>query len=424
DYGSVTGKVDQGKQTDDNRPTIKGTGAEEGNIITVYNGEMVIGSTKVKADGTWELEPETPLANGTYTFTAKESDPVGNVSGPSNEYAIEVNGVPPAPPTLNSVYDDVEPNVGNIQKGDLTNDNMPTLSGTGLAGATITVYDNGKAIGSTKADGTGNWKFTPDSALTDGKHNFTATQTDGVGRTSEPTGEFDIRIDATAPDAVKGLAVHDDVGDKTGDLQNGETTDDRQPTFSGTAEPGSTVNIIDNGKVIGTATVGDDGKWSFTPDAPLDNGNHDFTTTVTDEAGNTGPEGEHLTVKVDGDLTKATITKVVDDQGSVTGDIAQNGVTDDTRPQLVGTAKAGSIVTLWDGENKLGETTAKSDGSWSFTPSVDLGKGSHTLTAKAKDPMGNESTSNSWTLTIDTDAPVKPTIDGAYDDVGNVQGEL
>ncbi|MBW7985149.1 Ig-like domain-containing protein, partial [Enterobacillus tribolii] len=198
----------------------------------------------------------------------------------------------------------------------------------------------------------------------------------------------------------------------------------RQPTFSGTAEPGSTVNIIDNGKVIGTATVGDDGKWTFTPDAPLDNGNHDFTTTVTDEAGNTGPEGEHLTVKVDGDLTKATITKVVDDQGSVTGDIAQNGVTDDTRPQLVGTAKAGSIVTLWDGENKLGETTAKSDGSWSFTPSVDLGKGSHTLTAKAKDPMGNESTSNSWTLTIDTDAPVKPTIDGAYDDVGNVQGEL
>ncbi|WP_312026941.1 Ig-like domain-containing protein, partial [Enterobacillus tribolii] len=424
DYGSVTGKVEQGKETDDNRPTIKGTGAEEGNIITVYNGNKVIGSTKVKADGTWELEPETPLANGTYTFTAKETDPAGLTSGPSKEYAVIINGVPPAPPTLNSVYDDAEPNIGYVQKGDLTNDNTPTLSGTGLAGATITVYDNGKVIGTAAVDGTGNWKFTPDSALTDGKHNFTATQTDGVGRTSEPTGEFDIRIDATAPDAVKGLAVHDDVGDKTGDLQNGETTDDRQPTFSGTAEPGSTVNIIDNGKVIGTATVGDDGKWSFTPDAPLDNGNHDFTTTVTDEAGNTGPEGEHLTVKVDGDLTKATITKVVDDQGSVTGDIAQNGVTDDTRPQLVGTAKAGSIVTLWDGENKLGETTAKSDGSWSFTPSVDLGKGSHTLTAKAKDPMGNESTSNSWTLTIDTDAPVKPTIDGAYDDVGNVQGEL
>ncbi len=36
--------------------------------------------------------------------------------------------------------------------------------------------------------------------------------------------------------------------------------------------------------------------------------------------------------------------------------------------------------------------------------------------------MGNESASSSWTVTIDTDAPVKPTIDAALDDVGSVQG--
>ena len=36
--------------------------------------------------------------------------------------------------------------------------------------------------------------------------------------------------------------------------------------------------------------------------------------------------------------------------------------------------------------------------------------------------MGNESSSSSWTVTIDTDAPVKPTIDAALDDVGSVQG--
>ncbi|MDR9964171.1 hypothetical protein KIF59_23090 [Enterobacter cloacae subsp. cloacae] len=38
--------------------------------------------------------------------------------------------------------------------------------------------------------------------------------------------------------------------------------------------------------------------------------------------------------------------------------------------------------------------------------------------------MGNESSSSSWTVTIDTDAPVKPTIDAALDDVGSVQGNL
>ncbi|MFH6766452.1 hypothetical protein ACHEUP_19790 [Enterobacter cloacae] len=34
---------------------------------------------------------------------------------------------------------------------------------------------------------------------------------------------------------------------------SGDTTDDNTPTLSGRAEPGSTVNIIDNGQVIGTA---------------------------------------------------------------------------------------------------------------------------------------------------------------------------
>ncbi|HBN1560913.1 TPA: hypothetical protein L1122_002837, partial [Enterobacter hormaechei] len=115
---------------------------------------------------------------------------------------------------------------------------------------------------------------------------------------------------------------------------------------------------------------------------------------------------------------------VTDDAGSVTGSLSQNAVTDDTRPQISGTAKAGSTVTIMDGSNVLGTTTAGADGTWSFTPSVDLGRGEHTFTATAKDPMGNESASSSWTVTIDTDAPVKPTIDAALDDVGSVQGNL
>ncbi|WP_410173360.1 Ig-like domain-containing protein, partial [Enterobacter cloacae] len=50
---------------------------------------------------------------------------------------------------------------------------------------------------------------------------------------------------------------------------SGDTTDDNTPTLSGRAEPGSTVNIIDNGQVIGTAKVNPDGTWSYTPDQPL-----------------------------------------------------------------------------------------------------------------------------------------------------------
>ncbi|HBC2538905.1 TPA: Ig-like domain repeat protein [Enterobacter cloacae] len=422
---NTAGVIASGEETDDNRPLIKGTGAEPGNTITVYNGDKVIGTAKVQADGTWSLEPTTPLPDGKYTLTAKETDGVGNVSGPSGEYIINVATVPPQAPTLDTVYDDVAPHADYLQKGDVTNDTTPTLSGSsGVAGGTISIYDNGRLIGTTSVAGNGSWSFTPDTALADGSHNFTATVTDGVGRTSEPTGGFGIVIDTKAPDAASDLLVTDNVGAYQGPVVSGDTTDDNTPTLSGKAEPGSTVNIIDNGQVIGTAKVNPDGTWSYTPDQPLANGAHDLTTTVTDPSGNTGPEGSHVVITVDVVPGKVEITAVTDDTGSVTGSLSQGALTDDTRPQISGTAKAGSTVTIMDGSNVLGTTTAGADGTWSFTPSVDLGRGDHTFTATAKDPMGNESASSSWTVTIDTDAPVKPTIDAALDDVGSVQGNL
>ncbi|EPW1719646.1 Ig-like domain-containing protein, partial [Enterobacter hormaechei] len=422
---NTAGVVASGGETDDNRPLIKGTGAEPGNTITVYNGDKVIGTATVQADGTWSLEPTTPLPDGRYTLTAKETDGVGNVSGPSGEYIINVATVPPQAPTLDTVYDDVAPHADYLQKGDVTNDTTPTLSGSsGVAGGTISIYDNGRLIGTTTVGSNGSWSFTPDTALADGSHSFTATVTDGVGRTSEPTGGFGIVIDTKAPDAASDLLVTDNVGAYQGPVVSGDTTDDNTPTLSGRAEPGSTVNIIDNGQVIGSTKVNPDGTWSYTPDQPLANGAHDLTTTVTDPSGNTGPEGSHVVITVDVVPGKVEITGVTDDAGSVTGSLSQNAVTDDTRPQISGTAKAGSTVTIMDGSNVLGTTTAGADGTWSFTPSVDLGRGDHTFTATAKDPMGNESSSSSWTVTIDTDAPVKPTIDAALDDVGSVQGNL
>ena len=421
----ATGVVASGGETDDNRPLIKGTGAEPGNTITVYNGDKVIGTAKVQADGTWSLEPTTPLPDGKYTLTAKETDGVGNVSGPSAEYVINVATVPPQAPTLDTVYDDVAPHADYLQKGDVTNDTTPTLSGSsGVIGGTISIYDNGRLIGTATVGSNGSWSFTPDTALADGNHSFTATVTDGVGRTSEPTGGFGIVVDTKAPDAASDLLVTDNVGAYQGPVVSGDTTDDNTPTLSGKAEPGSTVNIIDNGQVIGSTKVNPDGTWSFTPDQALSNGEHDLTTTVTDPSGNTGPEGSHVVITVDVVPGKVEITGVTDDAGSVTGSLSQNAVTDDTRPQISGTAKAGSTVTIMDGSNVLGTTTAGADGTWSFTPSVDLGRGEHIFTATAKDPMGNESSSSSWTVTIDTDAPVKPTIDAALDDVGTVQGAL
>ncbi|MDQ9129903.1 Ig-like domain-containing protein, partial [Serratia fonticola] len=265
------------------------------------------------------------------------------------------------------------------------------------------------------------WAFTPSPALKDGNHSLSASVTDSIGQTSPTTGGFGIMVDTTPPAPATGLVVTDDVGAEQGALKAGAITDDATPTFTGKAEAGSTVTILDNGSAIGSVVVDNSGNWTFTPGTALVNGDHDFTTTVTDPAGNTSAEGEHLKVTVDVVPGQVALSTLVDDVGTITGPVAQNGVTDDARPTLNGTAKAGSIVTVLDGSTVLGSITAKGDGTWSFTPAGDLGQGAHSLSATAVDPAGNPSSSSNWTFTVDTLKPMAPFIDSAADDVGSVQ---
>ncbi|NBF88201.1 Ig-like domain-containing protein, partial [Enterobacter cloacae] len=82
------------------------------------------------------------------------------------------------------------------------------------------------------------------------------------------------------------------------------------------AEPGSTVNIIDNGQVIGTAKVNPDGTWSFSPVAKLPEGEHRFHVTATDKAGNTSSASDDFVLTLDytaPDASKLAITEVYDD---------------------------------------------------------------------------------------------------------------
>ena len=47
---------------------------------------------------------------------------------------------------------------------------------------------------------------------------------------------------------------------------------------------------------------------------------------------------------------------------------------------IKGTAKAGSKVEIYDNGNKVGETTAKSDGSWEVTTTELTKQGEHKFT--------------------------------------------
>ena len=56
----------------------------------------------------------------------------------------------------------------------ITSINQPTIAGIAAAGSTVQLFDGLTLLGSTIADGTGNWSITVPSALTDGVHNLQA----------------------------------------------------------------------------------------------------------------------------------------------------------------------------------------------------------------------------------------------------------
>ncbi|MFS2123229.1 Ig-like domain-containing protein [Pseudomonas sp. Pseusp97] len=459
--------------TNDNTPTIDGK-TEAGADITIIfpTGEEI--HTKADENGDWSVTPTQPLPEGKNDITIIATDEAGNASEPT---VITVDIDTKAPDAPDAWLDEAS---DSGTKGDnITNETLPTIDGKTEPGADITIiFPTGEEI-HTKADENGNWNVTPTKPLSEGDNEITVIATDEAGNASEPTvinviidttppdasklaitgvlddvgsitgnianggstddshptisgtgtageatGLWPFSVDTSAPDNVNNLVVTDDVGAVTGPLHDGDTTDDNHPTFSGEAEKGATVIIYDNGEKIGEADVGPDGKWEFTPTQPLDDGEHAFTTEVVDEAGNSSGQNEPLHVVIDTTGLGVNIIQVLDDVGSITGAIQLHGVTDDTRPEIQGTSKPGSIVKISDNGVELGSTTADADGKWSFTPSKDLAEGPHSIVAIATDKAGNVSEPSKFDFSIDTTAPTKPSIDSVTDDVGAIQGPI
>jgi hypothetical protein len=115
--------------------------------------------------------------NGVYTVYA--TDTSGNVA----VQTIDIENIFVAAPVITSPT-----------SGTTTNINTPTIKGTGEAGATVTVYDNGTAIGTAIVDSNGNWSLTPATGLADGTHAITATQKDAAGNVSPVSNTVNITI--------------------------------------------------------------------------------------------------------------------------------------------------------------------------------------------------------------------------------------
>ncbi|MEE9658809.1 BapA/Bap/LapF family large adhesin [Enterobacter cloacae complex sp. CARB60] len=424
--GNAATTVVSGSETNDATPTLSGT-ADANSVVTIFDGGTQIAVVTADGTGAWTFTPDTALGEGSHSFTVRATDPQGNVSAVSASWSVVVDLTAPTVPTLDNVNDNAPGGVtGNLTSGQTTNDSTPTISGTGQAGSTIHIMNNGTQIGTAIVDGSGNWSFTPTAPLGDGSYSLRAYATDTAGNASANSSVFAFTIDTAAPGVPVVTSVIDDIGPVTGTLTSGNSTNDARPTFNGTGEVGSTVHVIVDGNEIGTAVVNGQGNWTFTPGTDLVDGPHAITFNATDAAGNTGSTTTPFNLTVDTGVPSApVISTAADNVGSIQTPLSSGQSTDDTTPTLNGTATANATVTVYENGQPVGTVQADGTGAWSFTPSTPLASGSHTWTATVTDAAGNVSpTSPTFTLIVDTAAPNAPVISQAIDDVGSITGPL
>jgi hypothetical protein len=434
DVGVKTGQLKPGESTDDQRPTL--SGKTEGNsVVEIYDNGKKIGETRADAEGNWSFTPKEPLEEGEHSLTTRVIDEAGNVSDPSDSWDLVIDITPPVLPEdpIAEIIDNQGDSQGPIGKDGITDDSKPTLKGNGNPGDTVIILDNGKKIGEVEVGEDGTWAFTPETDLGDGDHGISVIIEDPAGNQSEPSDEWVITVDTQAPNAPTIGSVLDDVGAKTGELASGDVTDDQQPTLAGSAEAGALVEIYDNGKKIGETRADANGNWSFTPEQPLAEGPHSLTTRAIDQAGNVSEPSDAFELVIDITAPEKPgnggegpgIGEIIDDQGSITGPIENGGVTDDTSPTLKGNGNPGDTIIILDNGKPIGEVEVGEDGTWAFTPEIDLGDGDHGISVIIEDPAGNQSEpSDEWVITVDTQAPNAPTIGSVLDDVGAKTGEL
>jgi len=353
--------------TNDSDISISGT-AEAGSTITVtWSGGTR--TTTADATGAWSIASTGTLTDGSYSFSTVATDAAGNVSSAA---------------ATNMTIDTVAPVAPAVTSPAATRTNPPAISGTGVTGSTVTIYDGPTLLGTTTVSG-GTWTFTPGSALSEGTHAISATQSDAAGNISSASASLNVTIDTTAP-AVPAVEA--------------QTTNTLTPTITGTGVAGSTITLYRSGVLLNpstSVTVNSQGVWTYAATFGA-TGVQLVAASAADALGNTSNTSADASIVIDQTAPAAPVIS-----GSP---ISSNSAT----PTVTGTAEANATVKLYVAALLIGETTANGAGAWSVVTST-LSTGSYVITAKATDAAANTSASSAAaSLIVDTTPPAAPTM--------------
>ena len=202
--------------------------------------------------------------------------------------------------------------------------------------------------------------------------------------------------------ATPTFLLTDNAGDKQGVLSAKEVTDDNTPTFSGTGQPGATIQVKDgNGSTIASTMVAKDGTWTVTLPTQAD-GEHTWSVVQID--GNKTTSAGSITVTVSTADTSVTLATTAGDNVINASEQAAGFTLSGTSKNL---AQGTALTVTLNGKTYTAEVGA--NGAWSVkVPAADaqaLGDGTWTVNVSGKDAAGN-TVSGSQTIGVDTASPV------------------
>lgn len=391
-YNGHWGPLENGGLTNDPTPDIQGS-AQAGSVVNIYDNDALIGTALADAEGRWSYRPEQKLGDGPHSLTVAEVTDSG-MSDPTAPFVIQLD----THATPGSVTKITDGQGNELGAGNVTEDNHAVITGQAEPGATVHVHVYDQANNhywiDAQADADGSWTVEPTQFDMVGTYTFSVTTIDAAGNISSPSEGYQIEYYDSQLVSYSLDAVTDNVNnhydDFTGALSANDITDDASPVLSGTANPGLLINIYDNNQLLASVTAAADGSWSYTPEAPLQDGTHNLSISEVTPTGETD-QTELFTFTVDTTPPQGQVVFLSDTDGTL---LHSDAVTDKNAFVLSGQADPGTTIHInakppTGGLLNLGEVATDSEGHWQFNTDQ-LGMiGKWTYTIDITDVAGN-----------------------------------
>ncbi|MFS1984144.1 VCBS domain-containing protein [Vibrio breoganii] len=385
----------------------------------------------VKPNGSWlytadnNSVPIQDLDNGQ---TLTDSIEITSKDGTKHSITVTINGTTDAP-SLHSLTDSGIQNSGPIEG------NLITGLGTheGLSGAATDTDSNAHlvlqdiqikdpvsgyvavkpgqphtmmGIGTLAIEANGHYTFTPEAGFSGKVPNMVYRVGDEGGNPIGDSSQNSLSIEVTPrqPNTVSlALATGSDSGSK-GDL----ITNDNTPSVEGhTLIPNSSVDIVENGKVIGTTVS--DGNGDYHLNLPgLTDATHTLQAVATDPLSSTQVHSHPLAVVID---TVATISvNPISQDNMLTG--SEHTHSFDISGSVLGVEDGQTIEVEIDHHTYQGQV---SSGKWSIAVPASVASsltgGVHQVAVSATDKAGNHAAMHSPLFVVDgSSTPPLPTI--------------